>query len=66
MQTTNDEKESILRIARQMYVDSKLLGRVVERAALLGAYDNGTDIQQFMEEATRVWLKQREEGPVSE
>jgi hypothetical protein len=63
MNQTPDEQEAILAIARRMFVESQLLGHVRERAALLGAYDNGTDIQQYVEAATKEYLKRGEEMP---
>jgi hypothetical protein len=55
------EKEQILQIARQMFVDADKRGNILVRAALQGAYDNGTYIQQYINDATREFLRRREE-----
>ena len=56
--TTPDKH--ILALARRMFVERNGVGRVRERAALSGAYDLGSDIQQYVLEATAMLLKQRE------
>jgi hypothetical protein len=47
--------------ARQIFVERIKPGRVRERGALGGAYDEGTDIQQFMKEAEEQLLRERPE-----
>ena len=56
-----NEKLEILKIARQMFVDESKRGNILVRAALNGAYDNGTYIQQYMDAATAEFLRRREE-----
>ena len=58
---TPSEREQILQIARQMFVDESKRGNILVRAALNGAYDNGTYIQQYMDAATTEFLRRREE-----
>ena len=48
--------------ARQLFVTDKLRGVVVERAALLGRYDNGTWITDLLPRAETELLKEREEA----
>lgn len=48
--------------ARQIFVERIKPGRVRERGALGGAYDGGTDIQQFMQEAEEQLLRERPES----
>ena len=48
--------------ARQLFVSEKLRGHVVERAALLGAYDKGTYITDLLSMAEMELLKEREEA----
>lgn len=55
------EQQQILQIARQMFVDADKRGNILVRAALGGAYDNGTYIQQYMDAATAEFLRRREE-----
>lgn len=57
-----DVDKEILAIARRKFVAEKTWGHVVERAALLGAYDNGTYIQRHIPDAEREFLRAREEG----
>jgi hypothetical protein len=47
--------------ARQIFVERIKPGRARERGALGGAYDEGTDIQQFMKEAEEQLLRERPE-----
>ena len=54
--------KEVLAIARQKFVAEKTWGHVVERAALRGAYDNGTYIKKYIPEAEREYLKAREEA----
>ena len=56
-----NEKEQILQIARQMFVDAEKRGSILVKAALGGFYDNGTYIQQYMDAATAEFLRRREE-----
>ncbi len=48
--------------ARQLFVSDKLRGHVVERAALLGAYDKGTYITDLLVRAETELLKERPES----
>jgi hypothetical protein len=48
--------------ARQLFVSDKLRGHVVERAALLGAYDKGTYITDLLARAETELLKERPES----
>lgn len=48
--------------ARRLFVASKTWGYVVERAALRGAYDEGSYIRDFMPQAEREILKERPEN----
>ena len=48
--------------ARQLFVSEKLRGHVVERAALLGAYDRGTYITSLLARAETELLKERPES----
>lgn len=57
-----DTNKEIMAIARRKFVAEKTWGHVVERAALLGAYDNGTYVQKHIPEAEREFLRTREES----
>lgn len=48
--------------ARELFVEAVKPGFVRERAALLGAYDEGSDIKQFMLEAERILIANRPEA----
>lgn len=55
-------EEAVLIRARQIFLQRNRVGLVREIAAINGAYDNGTDIQQYIEEAERDVLRAREEN----
>lgn len=48
--------------ARELFVAAVKPGYVRERAALSGAYDEGTDIQRFIPEAERILIANRPEA----
>lgn len=48
----NTMTDPIIIRAREIFVERNKPGIVREIAAMLGAYDHGTDIQQYMEEAS--------------
>lgn len=48
--------------ARELAVESKLHGHVVERAILNGAYDKGTLVTRWLPDAERLVLANREES----
>lgn len=48
--------------ARQLFVERNHLGLARERGALGGAYDTGTDILQYYDEAAAILLREKEEA----
>jgi len=54
--------DAIILKARELAVESKLHGHVVERAILNGAYDKGTLVTQWLPEAERLVLMDRPES----
>lgn len=54
--------DAIILKARELAVESKLHGHVVERALLNGAYDKGTLVTRWLPDAERLVLANREEA----
>lgn len=62
MDMTNNEREAILVISRRMFIEHSQCSAIRERAAINGAYDMGTDIQQYADAAMREYLVRRDEA----
>jgi len=55
-------EQKIIHRAREIFVERNGVGRVREIAALNGAYDQGTDITQYLQDAERDVLRDMEEN----
>ena len=55
-------ENEIIKRARQMFVERNKVSAILERAALSGAYDNGTYIQQYLAEAEAELLRNKAES----
>ena len=56
------DQVSILKIAREMFIDEHKWGTIIEKATRGGYFDNGSNVQKHMEAATAEFLRRREEN----